>query len=429
MATEVTGAFAEKIRTRQARIGVVGLGYAGLPLALGFAEAGFEVVGIDLDAERVGDVNAGRSYLADVPKVDGRLRATEDYAAVSELDALVICVPTPLSKTQTPDLAHIIDATEAVSHHLRADQLIVLQSTTYPGTTEDVVCPALQASGLRAGKDLFVGYAPDRVVTGDTVWNLHNTPRVVSGVTDECLARTRALFETVVEEVVPVSSPTVAETVKLHENTFRSVNIALANELALMCDRLGISSWEVIEAAATKPFAFLAHYPGPGLGGDTLPVVPHFLSWRMREYGYSARLIDAANEVNASMPGHVLQKVADALNDLGRPIKGARILLLGMAFKADVEDVRESPSQEIMFQLLERGADVRYCDPWVPAVQIGGERYESAAWTAEEVAEADCLVLLTPHREFREQPHWREAGLIVDTRNVIPAAQPGVWRI
>src|SRR3954452_2637770 len=391
MATEVTGAFAEKIRTRQARIGIVGLGYAGLPLALGFAEAGFEVVGIDLDAERVGDVTAGRSSLADVPKVDGRLRATEDYAAVSELDALVICVPTPLSKTQTPDLAHIIDATEAVSHHLRADQLVVLQSTTYPGTTEDVVCPALQASGLRAGKDLFVGYAPDRVVTGDTVWNLRNTPRVVSGVTDECLARTRALFETVVDTVVPVSSPTVAETVKLHENTFRAVNIALANELALMCDRLGVSSWEVIDAAATKPFAFLAHYPGPGLGGDTLPVVPHFLSWRMREYGYSTRLIEAAYEVNSQMPVHVIQKIADALNDHGRAIKRSRLLLLGMAYKPEVHDIRESPSVEIMKQLMARGGDVRFCDPWVPVLDLAGERYYSTEWSAEAVRSSDCV--------------------------------------
>ena len=426
--------FAEKIATRTARVGIVGLGYAGLPLALGFAEAGFDVVGIDISAERVADVNAGRSYLVDVPPeryaaVGDRLTATDDFAAVETLDALTICVPTPLSKTQTPDLTYIVAATQAVSQHLRADQLVVLQSTTYPGTTEDVVCAALESSGLRVGEDVFVGYAPERVDPGNEVWNLRNTPKVVSGITGECLARTHALYETVVDTIVPVSSPTVAETVKLHENTFRAVNIALANELALMCDRLGVSAWEVIDAAATKPFAFMPHYPGPGLGGDCIPVVPHFLSWRMREYGYSARLIDAAHEVNASMPIHVVQKVADALNDRAKPIKGARILLLGMAYKADVHDTRESPSLEIMLQLLGRGGDVRYCDPWVPSVDLGEERHDTVAWSAEEVAAADCVVLLTPHSVFLEQPHWRGADLIVDTRNLIPAAQPGVWRI
>src|SRR3954451_21788276 len=426
--------FAEKIATRTARVGVVGLGYAGLPLAVGFAEAGFEVVGIDISAERVADVNAGRSYLTDVPAeryaaAGGRLRATADYGVVAGLDALTICVPTPLSKTQTPDLTSVISATEEVARHLRADQLVVLQSTTYPGTTEDVLLPALEASGLRVGEDVFAGYAPQRADPGNPSWNVRNTPKIVSGVTAECLARTRALYETVVDTIVPVSSPTVAETVKIHENTFRSVNVALANELALMCDRLGISAWEVIDAAATKPFAFLAHYPGPGLGGDTLPAVPSFMSWRMREYGYSARLIDAAHEVNASMPLHVVQKITDALNDGARPIRGARILLLGMAYKAGVSDTRESPSLEIMLQLLGRGGDVRYCDPFVSSVELGDARYESVPWTREEAAGADCVVLLTPHRQFFDEPHWREAPLIVDTRNLIPAAQPGVWRI
>jgi UDP-N-acetyl-D-glucosamine dehydrogenase len=410
------------------------LGYAGLPLALGFAEAGFEVTGIDLNAERVAAVNQHRSYLVDVPAeryeaVEGRLGATTDYSVVAELDALTICVPTPLSKTRTPDLGYVVGATEMVAEHLRPGQLIILQSTTYPGTTEDVLRPILEARGLKVGTDFFLGYAPERVDPGNPVWNLRNTPKIVSGVTDECRERTHAVYETVVDTIVPVSSPTVAELVKLHENTFRAVNIGLANELALMCDRLGVSSWEVIDAAGTKPFAFLPHYPGPGLGGDCIPVVPHFLSWRLREYGYTNRLIDAAHEVNAQMPLHVVSKVADALNDHGRAIKGSRILLLGMAYKPDVHDTRESPSLEIMRQLLDRGGDIRYCDPWVDIVDLGDGSYTGVEWSAEEIAGADCVVMLTPHRQFRESPLWREAKLIVDTRNVIPDDQPSVWRI
>jgi UDP-N-acetyl-D-glucosamine dehydrogenase len=427
--------FRHRIATREARIGIVGLGYAGLPLALGFAEAGFEVTGIDLNPDRVAAVAEGRSYLVDVPEeryaaVDGRLSATDDYSVVAELDALTICVPTPLSKTRTPDLKYVISATKAVAKHLRQGQLIILQSTTYPGTTADVLRPILEEeSGLKAGTDFFLGYAPERVDPGNPVWNLQNTPKIVSGVTEECCKRTHAVYETVVDTIVPVSCTTVAEMVKLHENTFRAVNIGLANELALMCDRLGVSSWEVIDAAATKPFAFMPHYPGPGLGGDCIPVVPHFLSWRLREYGYTNRLIDAAHEVNASMPLHVVSKIADALNDHGRSIKGSRILLLGMAYKPDVHDTRESPSLEIMLQLLARSADVRYCDPWVDLVDLGEGSYTSVEWSAEEIAAADCVVMLTPHRQFDENPLWRDAKLIVDTRNVIPADQPDVWRI
>src|SRR4051794_12109659 len=433
-ATATATAFDERIASRQAKIGIVGLGYAGLPLAMAFAEAGFEVTGIDLSPDRVRAVNEKRSYLVDVPAerydaAEGRLRATDDYSAVAELDALTICVPTPLSKTRTPDLNYVVAATESVAQHLRSDQLVILQSTTYPGTTEDVLRPALEAKGGTVGEDFFLGYAPERVDPGNKTWNLRNTPKIVSGVTPECRRRTEAVYATVVETVVPVSGTTVAETVKLHENTFRAVNIGLANELALMCDKLGISAWEVIEAAATKPFAFLPHYPGPGLGGDCIPVVPHFLSWRLREYGYTNRLIEAAHEVNAQMPVHVIQKIADALNDHGRAIKNSRILLLGMAYKPDVHDTRESPSLEIMLQLLSRGGHVRYCDPWVDLVDLGEGSYTSVEWSAEEIAAADCVVMLTPHRQFSENPLWQDAELIVDTRNVIPADQPNVWRI
>jgi len=427
--------FRERIETREARVGIIGLGYAGLPLALAFAEAGFETVGIDLNADRVKAVNEKRSYLVDVPAerydaAEGRLTASADYAAVEGLDALTICVPTPLSKTRSPDLNYVVGAAEELGRHLQPGQLIILQSTTYPGTTRDVIVPILEeASGFKVGRDFFVGYAPERVDPGNKQWNLRNTPKLVAGITQECRNRTELLYRTIVDDVVPLRNTVVAETAKLHENTFRAVNIALANELALMCDKLDISAWEVIEAAATKPFAFLPHYPGPGLGGDCIPVVPHFLSWRLREYGYSARLIDAAHEVNAQMPVHVIQKIADALNDQGRAIKGSRLLLLGMAYKPDVHDTRESPSIEIFRQLLARGGDVKFVDPWVPLVELDGERHYTVDWSDEEVRNADCVIMLTPHSEFMDETHWRQSRLIVDTRNVIPDDQPNVWRI
>jgi UDP-N-acetyl-D-glucosamine dehydrogenase len=425
--------FDDRIRTREARLGIVGLGYAGLPLAIQFADAGFQVTGIDLNETRVSWVNERRSYLVDVPSeryeaAGDRLSATSDYAAVSELDALTICVPTPLSKTRTPDISFVVSAAEAVQRQLRPGQLVILQSTTYPGTTLEILLPILETGGRKVGRDFFLGYAPERVDPGNGTWTIRTTPKLVAGVTEECRRRTEALYSQIVDTVVPVSSPTVAETAKLHENTFRAVNIALANELALMCNHLGISVWEVVDAASSKPFAFLPHYPGPGLGGDCIPVVPHFLAWRLREYGYSARLIDAAHEVNASMPQYVVQKVADALNESDRPIKGSRILLLGVAYKADVDDTRESPSLEVLRQLLLRGGDVSYCDPWVSEFELDEQTHRSVAWTPEAVEAADCIVLLTPHREFLEQPLWDRARLVVDTRNVAPPG-PHVWTI
>src|SRR3954447_9363205 len=401
-------AFDDRIASRKARVGIIGLGYAGLPLAMAFAETGFDVVGIDLNAERVGAITSERSYLVDVPVeryagVQGRLTATADYSVVSSLDALTICVPTPLSKTRTPDVSYVVAAAESVAEQLSPGQLVILQSTTYPGTTEQVIRPILERAGARVGQDIFLGYAPERVDPGNRDWDVHTTPKLVGGVTAECLRRTRLLYETIVDTVVPVSSPMIAETAKLHENTFRAVNIALANELCVMCDRLRISAWEVIEAASTKPFGFLPHYPGPGLGGDCIPVVPHFLAWRLREYGYSAQLIDAAHEVNAQMPNFVLQKIGDALNDVRRPIGGSRILLLGVAYKADVADVRESPSLEVMRQLVARGGDVRYCDPHFGRLELDGAVHSAVEFGDEEVAAADCVVMLTGHRQFLEQ--------------------------
>ena len=392
---------------------------------MSFAEAGFGVTGIDLNEERVRSVQEKRAYLVDVPeerfeRLDGALTASTDYSVVRELDALTICVPTPLSKTRTPDVQYIVSAAESVAANLRPGELIVLQSTTYPGTTEEIVLPILERAGGKVGEDFFLGYAPERVDPGNGVYTIRNTPKLVAGVTEECLRRTELLYRQIVDVVIPVSRPMVAETAKLHENTFRAVNIALANELALMCDRLGISPWEVIEAASSKPFGFLPHFPGPGLGGDCIPVVPHFLAWRLREYGYAAQLIEAAHEVNARMPNHVVQKVSDALNDHGLPIKGARLLLLGVAYKGNVHDTRESPRLEVIKQLLARGGDVRYCDPWVPFVDLDGVRHETVPWSAEEVRAADVVVVLTPHRQFAEQPFWEDARLVVDTRNQVP---------
>jgi UDP-N-acetyl-D-glucosamine dehydrogenase len=425
--------FDERVATRAARVGIVGLGYAGLPLAMSFAEAGFDVTGIDLNDERVQAIRERRSYLVDVPAdryeaLDATLSATTDYAAVRELDALTICVPTPLSKTKTPDVQYIVAAAESVAANLRPGQLVVLQSTTYPGTTEEIVQPILERTGGKVGRDFFLGYAPERVDPGNGVHTIQNTPKLVAGVTEECLRRTELLYRQIVDVVIPVSRPMVAEIAKLHENTFRAVNIALANELALMCDRLGISPWEVIEAASSKPFGFLPHYPGPGLGGDCIPVVPHFLAWRLREYGYAAQLIEAAHEINARMPLHVVQKVSDALNNAGLPIKGSRLLLLGVAYKANVHDTRESPSLEVMRQLVHRGGDVRYCDPWVDHVELDGQTHRSVQWTADEVQAADCVIVLTQHREFLERPLWDGAKLVVDTRNVVPPG-PTVYSI
>jgi UDP-N-acetyl-D-glucosamine dehydrogenase len=425
--------FLQRLETRQAKIGVIGLGYAGLPLAMTFAESGFTVTGIDIDEARVEAIRERRSYMADIPaeryeEVSERLSATTDYGAASELDAIIICVPTPLSKTRTPDLSYIVTAAESVAGCMRRDQLIVLQSTSHPGTTEEIVLPILERGGGKVGSEFFLGYAPERVDPGNSRFTVRNTPKLVAGVTAECLRRTELLYRQAIDAVIPVSSPMVAETAKLHENTFRAVNIALANELALMCDRFGISSWEVIDAASSKPFAFLPHYPGPGLGGDCIPVVPQFLAARLREYGYSAQLIEAAQEINAHMPIYVVQKVADALNDAGLPIRNSRLLLLGVAYKPGVSDTRESPSLEVMRQLLARGGEVRYCDPLVEELELDGVTHRSVEQSTERFEEADCVVVLTAHREFLRRPLWDRARLVVDTRNVVPDA-PNLKRI
>ena len=424
-----------KIANRTARVGVIGLGYVGLPLALIFEERGFPVTGFDVDPKKPEALARGESYIRHIGKERvaqafkrGRIQATTAFDRLAECDAILVCVPTPLGRHREPDLSYVRNTADEIAKRLRPGQLVVLESTTYPGTTREELLPRFEARGLQCGKDFFLAFSPEREDPGNRQFNTQTIPKVVGGMNPKSLDVAVALYRAAIDAVVPVSSPEVAEAAKILENVFRAVNIALANELALMCDRLEISPWEVIEAASSKPFGFLPHYPGPGLGGDCIPVVPHFLAWRLREYGYAAQLIEAAHEINARMPLHVVQKVSDALNDAGLPIKGSRLLLLGVAYKANVHDTRESPSLEVMRQLIHRGGDVRYCDPWVESVELDGRTHRTVAWTADEVRAADCVVVLTQHREFVEEPHWHEAGRVVDTRNVVPPG-PTVYSI
>lgn len=415
-----------RIADRSVRVGIVGVGYVGLPLAAVFGAAGLRVTGVDASAERVAAINAGRSYIDDVPtdvvaqlRADGLLDATTDFDVLAELDAISICVPTPLRKTRDPDISAILAVTEQIAHRLRPGQLIVLESTTYPGTTREVILPRLDASGLKVGTDYFLAFSPERVDPGRTDWTTHNTPKVIGGVTPACLDVARALYETAIERVVPVSSPEVAEMVKLLENTFRAVNIGLVNEVLLMCDKLGLDVWEVIDAAATKPFGFMKFTPGPGLGGHCIPIDPLYLSWKLKTLNYTARFIDLASEVNTDMPRYWVQKVQDALNDAGRAVRGSRVLVLGVAYKRDVDDVRESPALDIIHLLDEKGALVTYHDPHVPEVQVEGLRLRCEPNLDEALGAADCVIIVTDHSAYDWQRVARHARRVVDTRGVL----------
>jgi UDP-N-acetyl-D-glucosamine dehydrogenase len=403
-------------------IGVIGLGYVGLPLAVAFAESGARVVGVDLDARRVAAVAAGRSFIEDVPAATlaplvraGRLDATDDVTALKEADAVVICVPTPLGKSKEPDISFIVSAADAVASIIRAGQLIVLESTTYPGTTQEVLLPRFEARGLGAGRDFFLAFSPERIDPGNTEWRLRDIPKVVGGLTPACRELVAALYGRITARVVPVSGPETAEMVKLFENTFRSVNIALVNEFAIMCRKLGISVWEVVSAAATKPFGFMPFWPGPGLGGHCLPSDPYYLSWKVRMAGYEPRFIAFADEINRHMPAYVVQLVADALNDRARSVRGARVLVLGVAYKPNVADTRDSPAIEIVDMLTAKGARVAYHDPHVPALTVDGARLESVATVRP--ADYDLLLVLTNHDGYDWPALAREAALIIDTRN------------
>jgi UDP-N-acetyl-D-glucosamine dehydrogenase len=415
-----------RLLTGRATVGIIGLGYAGLPMAVAFAEARLPTIGVDLRADRIAAIRAGHSYVGDIADAtiarltaDGSLRATAEYAALAEADAITICVPTPLSKTKTPDIAAIVGAIAALAPHLRPGQLVVLESTSYPGTTEEVLRPAIEARGLIVGEDVFLAFAPERVDPGNARFGTRNTPKLVGGATPACRDLAVALYRTIVDDVVPVSSPMVAETAKLLENTFRAVNVALVNEMAIMCQRLGVDVWEVIAAAATKPFGFMPFYPGPGLGGHCIPIVPHYLAWKLKTLGYEARFIALADEVNAAMPAHVVGLVADALNDDAKPLRGSRVLLLGITYKPDVADLRESPPLEVLRLLRAKGADAVYHDPHVPTLELEGERLASVALDDATLRDADCVVIATHHSAYDWAWVARHARTVIDTRNVL----------
>jgi UDP-N-acetyl-D-glucosamine dehydrogenase len=424
-----------KIETRQARAAVIGLGYVGLPLAVELGRAGFPVVGIDKDSRKTEAIATGRSYIEDVdPKLFGdlvaarKLAASTDPAVLAGIDAVSICVPTPLNKTKDPDMSFIMDATEMLATFLHPGMLIILESTTYPGTTEEAILPVLEQSGLKVGKDFFLCFSPERVDPSNPTFNTRNIPKVIGGVTPQCTKVGAAFYSKVMDRVVPVSSTHVAEMVKLLENTFRMINIGLANEMALMCNRMGIDVWEVIEAAATKPFGFMPFFPGPGLGGHCIPVDPHYLSWKIKQAGYEPRFIELASHINAQMPFFVVDKVQSALNDQCKPVKGSRIHIVGVAYKKDVSDVRESPAMEIIAALDQRGALVSYTDPFIPELKIHGLTLRSEDLSA--AAQADCTVIVTNHSSLNYAALAESACLIVDTRNALKGlASPKIVRL
>ena len=417
-----------KLASRQARIAVIGLGYVGLPLAVELARAGFRVVGIDVDVRRVEAINAGQSYIGDVPAADlaavvraGRLSATTDFSALRECDAVSICVPTPLSKTRDPDLSYVMSAADAVAAHVHAGMLIVLESTTYPGTTDEIIVPRIVYNGLRVGQDVFVAFSPERIDPGRRDYILKTTPKVVGGVTAACTEIAAALYAYVTERVVPVSSAAAAEMVKLLENTFRAVNIALVNEVLLMCDKLGLNAWEIIEAAATKPYGFMKFTPGPGVGGHCIPLDPHYLSWKLRTLDYNARFIQLASEINTSMPAYWVDQLADALNQARKAVNGSRVLILGVTYKPNVDDVRESPALDIIQLLEARGAQVGFHDPFVNSLRHEGLETPFVELDEAHVAAADCVMIVTDHASYDWAWIKGHAALIVDTRHALRA--------
>lgn len=408
---------------RTARAAVIGLGYVGLPLAIESALSGFHVTGLDISQDKVARLSRGENYIRDIDNEtvkklvkSGTFEASNDFSKLAQCDVVSICVPTPLSKGKNPDMSFIVSAVSEVKKYLKKGQVIVLESTTYPGTTEEVVLPILQESGLKVGQDFYLAFSPERIDPGNLKYGLKNTPKVIGGLTQECTEIACQYYKTFIDRVIPVSSPRAAEMVKLLENTFRAINIGLANETAIMCNRLGIDTWEVIEAAATKPFGFMPFYPGPGLGGHCIPVDPHYLVWKLKSLNYNPRFIQLADEINSSMPHLVAEKVAAILNDLRKPVKGSKILILGVAYKKDIDDFRESPSLDVILLLRASGAEVSYHDPFVPSLHFEGVRLESRP-LFDRLGEYDCVVLLTDHSNVDVERVARECQVLVDTRN------------
>ena len=430
----ISAALAEKIRTGTARVGVVGLGYVGLPLAVEYAQAGFHVTGIDLSAKKCDMVNAGESYIGDIPTsvlaprvAKGLLKATTDFAALSELDTVNIAVPTPLRKTKDPDMSFIVAATEEIAKYLHPGLLVILESTTYPGTTYELVLPMLEKSGLKVGEDFFLCFSPERVDPGNAKFQTKNIPKVVGGTTPACTELGSLFYSQALDHVVPVSSTQVAEMVKLLENTFRMINIGLVNEIAIMCDGMGINVWEVIEAAATKPFGFMPFFPGPGLGGHCIPIDPFYLSWKSKQSGVEARFIELAGSINGQMPQFVVTKVTKALNEASKSVKGSKIVIYGVAYKRDIDDVRESPALDIIHLLKKLGGQIQYVDPFVEQIDLdhsdhGQNRNPDSIMKAvghDAVKTADCVVIVTDHTSFDYKKLVEDSALIVDTRNAL----------
>ncbi len=421
-----------RIESREARIGVVGLGYVGLPLALEFAKAGFRTTGYDLDAEKTRVLAEGGSYIEDVPAAQvreqvetGRLEATTDPGSLAEMDVINVCVPTPLTKTKDPDVSHIVAAVEEIRKRLRSGQLIILGSTTYPGTTQELFVPLLEQSGLKAGRDFCVAFAPERIDPANKQFHVRQVPKVVGGTSPTCTALASAVYETIFDSVVPVSSAQSAEMVKLLENTFRAINIGLANEVALMCDKLGLDVWEVIDAAATKPYGFMKFTPGPGLGGHCIPVDPAYLAWKMKSLNFSARFIELATEINGHMPEHVATRIGDLLNEERLAVNGSNILVIGVAYKADVSDMRESPALDIIQLLVEKGAELRYHDPHVPELEIDGFSGKSVELDDQALAAADLVVILTDHSGIDWDRLVAGASRVYDARNATRSVKEG----
>ena len=421
----VAEALQEKIRTRTAKVGIVGLGYVGLPLAVEFAKAGFDITGIDVLQSKIDALNAGRSYVQDVPTEAfrphveaGRFRATTDFSVVKDLDTVNIAVPTPLRKTKDPDMSYVVAAAEEVAKYAHPGLLVILESTTYPGTTEELLLPLLEKNGLKVGENFFLCFSPERVDPGNPKYQTKNIPKVVGGITPACTEMGALFYGQALDHVVPVGSTSVAEMVKLLENTFRMINIGLVNELALMCERMGINVWEVIDAAATKPFGFMPFYPGPGLGGHCIPIDPFYLSWKTKQAGIEARFIELAGYINGQMPHFVVDKVQNALNEHTKPVKGSHVHVAGVAYKRDIDDVRESPALDVILLLEKRGARVTYSDPYVASIRLDG-RQMNATDLLPSAAEADCVVIVTDHAGFDYRGLVDASKLIVDTRNAL----------
>ncbi|MFN8529201.1 MAG: nucleotide sugar dehydrogenase [Anaerolineae bacterium] len=425
-----------RLKQHEAVIGIVGLGYVGLPLAVEFAEVGFQVIGIDLAENKVAAINGGESYIPDIPTSRiaplvkaGKLRASTSYDDLRAADAISICVPTPLRKTKDPDMSYVIQSVEAVARIAHEGMLVVLESTTYPGTTDEIVVPQLQQNGLKIGETVFAAFSPERIDPGNKTYGVRNTPKVIGGVTPACTEVACAYYGAAVDTIVPVSSPTAAEMVKLLENTFRAVNIGLVNEMALMCDRLGIDVWDVINAAKSKPFGFMTFYPGPGIGGHCIPIDPLYLSWKLKTLNYTARFIELASEINTSMPIYVTEKVADALNDDAKSVRNSKIVVLGMAYKRDIDDVRESPAIDVVGLLQHRGANVVYHDPYVASFRTEhNELMYSVPFNAELLESADCVVIVTDHSVIDYEFVLKHSKLVVDTRHAT-AGKSGSARV